>query len=308
MLSRPGRRARLFVFTYHQVLEHADPYRPGEPDQGEFASDMEIIASTFNVLPLPEAAEQLFNHSLPARAACITFDDGYENNRSIAAPILERKGLPATFFIACGAVDTGVMWNDLVIEALAACGNEIDGSGLRELDCDLRNHVKSGPLVEKVLKSLKYRSMSERWDTARRLYRKYAGEELPRLMMTRTDVKYLAQRGFDIGGHTINHPILNTLDPESARAEIAGCRDWIYEVTGQEPRTFAYPNGIPGRDFHLEHEQMVRESGFEVAVSTDWAVAGALYSPYCVPRLGPWWRQGRSLSSGLVRAYLRSYV
>ena len=55
----------------------------------------------------------------PARALAITFDDGYADNATVAAPILLRLGLPATFFVATGFLDGGRMWNDTVIEAVA---------------------------------------------------------------------------------------------------------------------------------------------------------------------------------------------
>ena len=124
VLSPVGARARLVVFCYHQVLEKHDPLRPGEPDEAQFLNDVELINSVFNVLPFTEAARQLNSGSLPRRSACITFDDGYANNFELAAPILQSVGVPATFFIAGGAVDTGVMWTDLVIESVAHSGSE----------------------------------------------------------------------------------------------------------------------------------------------------------------------------------------
>ena len=33
---------------------------------------------------------------------------------------------------------------------------------------------------------------------------------------------------------------------------------------------FAYPNGRPNDDYHAEHVRMVKEAGFDAAVSTSW--------------------------------------
>ncbi len=96
VLSPAGRRGRLAVFCYHQVLESPDEFRQGEPTAAEFADDVGIIASTFNTLTFDDAVTRMQEGTLPARAACITFDDGYANNHSLAAPILEKAGVPAS--------------------------------------------------------------------------------------------------------------------------------------------------------------------------------------------------------------------
>ena len=129
-----------------------------------------------------------------------------------------------------------------------------------------------------------------------------------RMMMTREMVKDLAARGFEIGGHTINHPILKELSDDGARAEIQSCHEWIKSLTGTAPKTFAYPNGRTGIDFDARHSEMVAKAGFSAAATTDWQLASGNTMPYSVPRVGPWWRQSRSLESGLIRSYLKSYL
>lgn len=307
-LSPRGSRARLAVFGYHQVLEKRDPLRPGEPDQRDFDRDVAVMKSVFTVLPLEEAVRRLRERTLPARAACITFDDGYANNQTLAAPILEAHGVPATFFVTGGAVDDGVMWNDLVIEAVARRGADLVLTDI-PWDEQKRRSAGQGPaLVAAILAEIKYRPLDQRLALAKRIYRDNVGEAPPRLMMTRPMVADLAARGFDVGGHTLTHPILSKLPAEQARREIAGCAAWLEQVTGRAPKTFAYPNGRPGTDFDSSHEAMVAEAGFAVAVSTTWSTARAGTDPYNVPRVGPWWRGRSSLTKGLLKLYLKSYL
>ena len=306
-LSPAGPRARLAVFTYHQVLRRRDALRPDEPDVREFTADIDLIARVFTVLPLREAAQRLTSDTLPARAACITFDDGYENNHSVAAPVLEAAGVPASFFIACGAIDDGVMWNDLLIEAVARCRGVPRFAGLSDIDTAPLAPLSGAALVRALLGATKYQPLQERLAGARRFFEENAGEAAPRLMMSREQVADLARRGFDVGGHTVHHPILKTLSDADARREIEDCSRWIEAVTGRKPTTFAYPNGRPGRDFAPAHAAMVAAAGYEMAVSTQWRLARRGCDRYSVPRLGPWWRQGRSLVGGLLRAQLASY-
>ena len=308
VLSPAGRGGRLPVFTYHQVLDQRDRLRPGEPDRNDFVDDIETIGRVFNVLPLAEAARRLANGTLPRRAACITFDDGYANNHATAAPLLSAAGLPATFFITCGAVDEGVMWNDLVIEAVARGGSELVLDERTVVGDRGRNGASEAQRVGAILDKLKYLPLEERLAAARDIYARTVGSPAPRLMMTRAMVADLARRGFEIGGHTMRHPILTGLPDAEARAEIEQCRDWIKEVTGTRPPTFAYPNGRPGTDFVDTHADMVAEAGYEAAVSTSWDLARRGTHPYKIPRVGPWWRQGRSLASGSLRIYVKSYL
>jgi peptidoglycan/xylan/chitin deacetylase (PgdA/CDA1 family) len=261
----------------------------------------------FNILPVPEAARRLADGSLPARAACVTFDDGYINNHQIAAPILEERGFPATFFIASGAVHAGIMWNDLIIETFSRSREQLifdSESGLGRSRSEMETNSAA---LGNVLATLKYKPLEERWRIAQQLFNANVGESLPRLMMTRDMVLDLFNRGFDIGGHTVNHPILKELSDICALDEIENSVEWIRNVTGSKPFSFAYPNGKLGTDFTERHMAMVANAGCEVAFSTDWGVGKSTTNELNLPRIGPWWRTGRTVPMGLLRLYGRSY-
>ena len=307
LCSPAGKRARLAVFCFHQVLERPDSLRPDEPCVDTFRRDIELIGSVFNVLALPDAVRRLREGTLPARAACITFDDGYLNNLTIAAPVLEQAGMPATFFVAGGAIDAGIMWNDLVIEAMRIDSTAF--SGIAGEDTGVTASTEpDATSTNRVIMALKYKPLDDRWRIAESVYREVGDDAVPRLMMTRDEVRELAGHGFDIGGHTLRHPILSELPDDQARDEIEGCMRWVEQVAGKAPTMFAYPNGKSGRDFDDRHEQMARQAGFEAACSTDWRLGSAVTDPYSIPRVGPWWRYGGGAVSGLLRNYVRSYL
>ena len=121
LASPAGKRARLSILIFHRVLPAPDPLFPGEPDASRFDEMLGWLTSWFNILPLDEAVRRRAEGTLPARAAAITFDDGYADNRVVALPVLQRHGITATFFIATGFLDGGSMWNDRIIAAMRHC-------------------------------------------------------------------------------------------------------------------------------------------------------------------------------------------
>jgi len=209
MLSPAGARARLSVLIFHRVLPQLDPLFPGEPDAARFRVQMEWLKSWFNVLPLSEAIERLRSGSLPARAAAITFDDGYADNFTVALPILQQVGLPATFFIATGYLNGGRMWNDTVIEVVrSANGTQLDLSkfqlGRYAIDTVEDRRLSLGHLLGK----LKYLAPVERSALVTELGTHAGTLPAPDLMMTSDQVRAMAAAGMTIGAHTVNHPIL----------------------------------------------------------------------------------------------------
>ena len=116
--SPAGTKARLQVLIFHRVLPVPDPLFPDEVDARRFDELCGWLKGWFNMLSLDDAVARIKTGTLPTRAACITFDDGYADNYQVALPILRRHGLTATFFVATGFLDGGRMWNDTVIESV----------------------------------------------------------------------------------------------------------------------------------------------------------------------------------------------
>jgi peptidoglycan/xylan/chitin deacetylase (PgdA/CDA1 family) len=261
------------ILIYHRVLPQQDKLFPGEVHRAQFDSQLAWLKSRFHVLPLLEAVKLAAEGRLPARSACITFDDGYADNAEVALPLLQKHGLHATFFIATGFLDGGRMWNDTVIEAVRRAS---------QLPIACRSAVSA------LIGQLKYLPMAQRLQQVGMLATLSAAE-LPRdLMMSSAQLRTLHAAGMGIGGHTVNHPILARLPAAEARQEIAQGRAALEAALDAPVRVFAYPNGKPGQDYLPEHVDMVRELGFEAAVSTAWGVSRGAADWYQLPRFTPW--------------------
>jgi len=306
VLSPAGRRGRLSILIFHRVLAHKDPIVNWDLDATEFQQTMEWLKEWFNVLPLDQAIARLNDHSLPARSAAITFDDGYADNFTVALPILQAHGLTATFFIATGYLDGGRMWNDTVIEAVCHCNKaRIDlsreGLGVHELNSSdaIRQAIMS------ILNNVKYRDPQERLK-ALDYVAAVSGARLPQdLMMTSDQVKIMRHAGMSIGAHTVTHPILARLSPEEVRAEVAESKRFLESLLQERVGLFAYPNGKPNVDYRAADADIIRSLGFDAAVTTAWGVVDAKSNLMQLPRFTPWdrtrFRFGTRLVSNLLQ-------
>jgi glycosyltransferase involved in cell wall biosynthesis/peptidoglycan/xylan/chitin deacetylase (PgdA/CDA1 family) len=91
-------RGRLTVVAYHQVRDPADDH--STVGVAQFREQMEFLKRHYRVMGLSEAIDTLRTRGTAERIVSITFDDGYLDNRTIAAPILRSLDLPATFFVS----------------------------------------------------------------------------------------------------------------------------------------------------------------------------------------------------------------
>lgn len=288
-VSPSGPRARLSVFIFHRVLADPDPLLPHEPDAIQFERIVSWIKSWFTVIPLDAAVDALKSAKLPARAAVITFDDGYADNCLVAMPILQKHGITASFFIATGYLDGGRMWNDTIIESVRHFEHaKLDLTQLG-LDCyPTASNEEKRQAIDAIISKAKYLDPARRKEVTERISA-ITGKQLPSdLMMTSRQVKQMREANMQIGAHTVSHPILARTAIDNARDEIANSKAYLESLLEEPVTLFAYPNGKPGDDYLPEHATLIKEAGFVAAVSTAWGSADSETDLFQIPRFTPW--------------------
>lgn len=283
-------QASLAVVNYHRVLAQPDPLLETEPDVAAFHWQMALLADCFHVMPLHEALRALDEGRLPPRTVCITFDDGYRSVHDLALPILRKFGLPATVFVTSGFVgaDAGNMWNDRIIHAVQSLPQgslDLSGLGLESYSLDSLEARKQTAL--RLTEAGKYLPPMERDRLVERLDR-MSGMHHDALMLTPDMLTALQRSGVEIGAHTISHPILTSLDDDSARAEIVNGKRQLEALVGKPVRLFAYPNGKVGQDYDARHVEMVRQAGFFAAFTTAVGAITRDQDRFQLPRSRPW--------------------
>ncbi len=266
-LTRPS---GAIILMYHSVAPDAltafiDP--PNRVAPRLFERQMAFLQRHRRVVSLSALLAQLEAGESPAGGTvCITFDDGYRDVLTTAAPILERYGLPATMFVLTGHIDrTETMWADALHRMFAqrtAATLRLPAIGLAADIADSRQHAAARSVLDKHLLEASY---AERCAVLNEVERQLKpGGTAPRLTMNWDELRELARRfpRFEIGGHSRNHIDLHRHRGEVARAEIAGCAEDLRRELGREPQHFAFPY----QRWCEETRSLVRETGWRSAL------------------------------------------
>lgn len=279
---------RLIVLIYHRVLDKPDPMRPGEIDVATFTWHMDLLSEYFNVLPMDEAIDRIQNNTLPHRAICITFDDGYADNYHNALPILQARHLTACFFIATGYLNGGRMWNDTIIESFRNIDENLLAEGILDIKhFDLTSMRHRALTAQQFIQNIKHLPID-----LREAYVKHIESITPNLpndlMLNDHQITDLHNKGMTIGAHTVSHPILLNLSTTEIKQELTQSRSTLEQITGHPVVYFAYPNGRAGYDYLPEHTELVKKLGFRAAFTTHFGSIMSKSDYMQLPRFRPW--------------------
>ncbi len=95
---------RAMITCFHSISEEGNSTIT--TSEAEFIAFCDFLARHFDVIGLDALLDRLAAGADISGAAVITFDDGYADNATLAAPILADRNLPATFFLATQFIGT----------------------------------------------------------------------------------------------------------------------------------------------------------------------------------------------------------
>ena len=247
MTARP---TGAIVLMYHSVsgdgpAAFIDP--PNRLSPAMFERQMAFLSEHRRVVPLSQVVEQIAaGASPPAGTVCITFDDGYLDNLTVAAPILEKHRLAATLYLATGYVErVETQWADILYSMLEYRTSDqlsIPSIGLDRADL-------ASPAGRAATRGLLHRHLLESGHEDRARVLSEAERQLapvgkpPRLTMNWDEVRELRRRFpfFEIGGHTRDHIDLRKHRGVAARSQITGCAQDLRRELGLGPGHFSFP-------------------------------------------------------------------
>lgn len=280
---------KVTVLAFHKVPRLHDLMAPEEPSVVEFERTIKFVAEKFKVLSLEEAIAGLASGSLSKGGVCLTFDDGYPEWLELVVPILQKYKFPATFFITTGQLDGVPLWHERVRYALhepaSACIDLTDPALRKRVNCNsIVSRIRAARTFEQFLK---LKTVEVRDELIFRLENdlKVDLALVPRI--TENQILEIHRLGFEIGAHSVNHPILTKCTAPQARAEIVDSKERLESIVAGKIRYFAYPNGR-NTDFDQIHTSVVEECGYEAALTTEGGAWSSDNNLYRIPRFTPW--------------------
>jgi peptidoglycan/xylan/chitin deacetylase (PgdA/CDA1 family) len=270
LFGKPG----LVCLTYHRIGE------PDDLDPGIFSTGFAELE--WQARWLKEQVRILDGSELEAfargeltldRPTCaITFDDGYADNLP-AGELLQKLGVPATFFVTSGFIGSAQIsdWDRIAYAIHHAQKREltvaaVDGHGPWRIA--IGEKEKTVYDVKKLYRAVdvphqpRFIEALEREAGAQVSDRKNNHE----MWMTWDEVRRLRQLGHTIGAHSHSHPILATLSVDQQRDELGRSKQILERELGQKIDLFAYPVGKP-HCFTDETKRLVEELGYSCAFS-----------------------------------------
>ena len=144
-IYRRLRRNEAGIVLFHRVND-AYPNDPLTYTSQKFEVFVRFFSRFFEVVPLTELLHRLERGSALVGVLAITFDDGYRGNATIAAPILERYGQRACFFVTTQWLGTDhVAWWDAEKNIRTQWMTWDQVRALRTAGHDIGSHTQTHP-------------------------------------------------------------------------------------------------------------------------------------------------------------------
>jgi peptidoglycan/xylan/chitin deacetylase (PgdA/CDA1 family) len=270
-------RHDLRVLAYHRVRDIAtgftfDPMLVSASPDG-FASQVRWLRDRFRPVRCEEVIEALDGgRALPRDAVLVTFDDGYDDNYHVAFPVLRELGVPATFFVATGHIDSGAPFAyDWLVHALRttqATRLQVPALDLDEpvpADDDARTRLAE-TLLDR-LKSLDDAGQDAVMTDLQRVWRvPRADRHADCRPMDWNQLRDMRRAGMTIGAHGVHHRMLAKLPHAEMVAEIRQCKSRLDAELGEDVQALSYPVGGPDA-YNDDVVAAARDAGFAIGFS-----------------------------------------
>lgn len=254
----------LFLPFYHSIGNKEDLphikhlYRPRT--EKEFEKDLEFFLKNYEPIDLENLSKSIENQSIKKPSFFLSFDDGLSEVYHIAAPILKKKGIPATIFLNSAFVDNkGLFFRykaSLLLDFL-----ERNPEKVKQVFRDSR----AIPDLSFVTFELRF-LLDEFAKEVDFSFDDFLKKQKPYL--TTEQIQSLKNDGFTFGGHSVNHPHYEFLPLNDQLSQTKKSIFFTQKRTQMELKAFAFPftdHGVSSEFFRLAKSREIFDISFGTA-------------------------------------------
>lgn len=238
----------------------------------EFEQDLDMLLKHYHPLPLEDIITQI-KQGLPFKKPVfhLTFDDGLREFYDIAAPLLRRKGIPATCFLNNDFIDNKDMFfrfkAAILIDHLHHQGN--GAAAWKVFHEWMKHHDLPGKYYRTILLSLRLEHEGLLDELATKIdvdFNAFLTRERPYL--DSPEILELKGDGFTFGAHTARHPDMYALDVPLQIDAIRASVDDLQSRFQLSYRVFSFPftdHGVGAEVFRHIHDEKIVDLSFGCA-------------------------------------------
>jgi peptidoglycan/xylan/chitin deacetylase (PgdA/CDA1 family) len=249
---------KLPIFLFHGVIKKQEHkvrnYSSKHIEEKLFDSYMKELSDNGNALAMKDVLKHLTNQEpFPSNSFAITFDDGFENNLSIAGPILEKYEIPAMIYLTTDFINANKMsWIDRIEYA-------VEHSQIKEVQLsvdsptyslhDITSKIRFLDLIRKYVKntsSCDPYAYAEKICEQLNVFGVYSSDDPLDKKLSWDQIKELSQKNgiLSFGGHSHTHRNLNFLCSEDLKNELDTSLSLLKCMGGVDSTHYSYPEGL----------------------------------------------------------------
>ena len=268
------KKDELTIFLFHGVIiEHkhlVQNYTRKHIDQFHFRNVLKKLKEKGHAISMSEAFYHFINKKpFPAFSYVITFDDGFENNFSVAAPILTEMSIPAIFYIATNFIDTnGMGWTD----KMEFCIDKISSGKLyfewdKDYDYSFQNNKDKIRILKRFREVIKNDSSINTYNFISSLFNQCnikeiesAHDSLHMKMNWNQVVELDSSNLFEVAGHSHLHEVLSFMGYSDMVNDINISLKLLKEKASIKSNNYCYPEGLE-HCFNLSVINVLKSNG-----------------------------------------------
>ncbi len=240
---------RLFPMVYHLVGNKSElTYANGLyriPSAREFETELDFLLRHYSPIDLSQLHNYCQTGELPEKGGFffLSFDDGLRQCAEIIAPMLLRKGIPATFFINTGFVDnsdfihrfrTNLISDKIKKDRKNLLKNKAEDFFGHEFSCRYK--------AAEFITGLKWKDKTQIIELGDFLELGIEDElKKCKPYMSKDQISGLIKNGFMVGAHSIHHPEYSILEENEQILQTKSSVEKIAQWFNPDYNTFAFP-------------------------------------------------------------------